>query len=56
MSALQYFCKKKSYSIIQVAKFFKCKIQILPRRAGERYASVLTSMSLSNKVYKYYGK
>ena len=47
---------KKSYSIIQVAKFFKCKIQFLPRRAGERYASALTSMSLSNKVYKYYGK
>ncbi len=47
---------KKSYSIIQVAKFFKYKIQFLPRRAGERYASALTSMSLSNKVYKYYGK
>ncbi len=47
---------KKSYSIIQVAKFFKCKIQFLPRRAGERYASALTSLSLSNKVYKYYGK
>ena len=28
----------------------------LPRRAGERYASALTNMNLSNKVYKYFGK
>ena len=29
---------------------------MLPRRAGERYASALTNMNLSNKVYKRFGK
>ncbi len=47
---------KKSYSIIQVAKLFKRNIKFLPKRAGERYASALTNMNLSNKVYKYFGK
>ena len=47
---------KKSYTILQVAKFFKRKIKFLPRRAGERYASALTNMNLSNKVYRYFGK
>ena len=47
---------KKSYSIIQVAKFFSSKIKFLPPRKGERYASALTSMNLSNKVYKMFGK
>ena len=47
---------KKSYTIIQVAKLFGSKIQYLPARKGERYASALTSMSLSNKVYRSYGK
>ena len=28
----------------------------MPERKGERYASALTSMSLSNKVYKNFGK
>ena len=46
----------KSYSIIQVAKMFNTKIKYLPKRKGERYASALTSMSLSNKVYKNFGK
>ena len=46
----------KSYSILNVAKMFKSKIQFLPKRPGERYASALTSMNLSNKVYKYFGK
>ena len=46
----------KSYSIIQVAKMFKSKIKYLPTRPGERYASALTNMNLSNKVYKYFGK
>ena len=35
---------------------FKTKIKYLPRRPGERYASALTSINLSNKVYKYFGK
>ena len=47
---------KKSYSIIDVAKFFGNKIKFLPRRDGERYASALTNMNLSNKVYKYFGR
>ncbi len=47
---------KKSYTIIQVAKLFKSKIKYLPERPGERYASALTSMNLSNKVYKLYGR
>ena len=47
---------KESYSIIQVARLFKAKIKFLPRRKGERFASALTNMNLSNKVHKYYGK
>tara|TARA_B100000029_G_scaffold205552_1_gene203423 strand:- start:1409 stop:2296 length:888 start_codon:yes stop_codon:yes gene_type:complete len=47
---------KKSYSILEVAKMFNSKIKFLPRRAGERYASALTKINLSNKIYKYYGK
>ena len=46
----------KSYSILDVAKMFKAKIRYLPKRPGERYASELTNMHLSNKVYKYFGK
>ena len=46
---------KKSYSILQVAKMFDSKIRLLPSRRGERYASALTSMHLSNKVYKIFG-
>ena len=47
---------KKSYSILTVAKLFKSKIKYLPERAGERYASALTNMSLNNKVHKRFGK
>ena len=47
---------KKSFSILQVAKMFNSKIKFLPARPGERYASALTSMNLSNKVYKLFGK
>ena len=46
---------KKSYSILQVAKMFNHKIKFLPSRIGERYASALTSMNMSNKVYKLFG-
>ena len=46
---------RKSYSIIDVAKMFKTRIKFLPKRPGERYASALTNMNLSNKVYKYFG-
>ena len=47
---------KKSLSILQVAKLFSSKIKYLPSRKGERYASALTDMNLSNKVYKRHGK
>ena len=47
---------KKSYTILQIAKMFKSKIKFLKPRAGERYASALTNNSLSNKVYKKFGK
>ena len=47
---------KKSYTIIEVAKMFNSKIKLLPSRAGERYASALTNINLSNKVYKIFGK
>ena len=47
---------KKSYSIREVAKMFKTKISYLPKRKGERYASALTNLSFSNKVYKKFGK
>ena len=47
---------KKSYTILQVAKMFNSKIKFLSTRRGERFASALTSMNLSNKVYKMFGK
>ena len=47
---------KKSYSILEVAYMFKSKIKFLRKRPGERYASALTNINLSNKVYKYFGK
>ena len=47
---------KKSYSILGVAKMFNCRVKFLSPRKGERYASALTNMNLSNKVYKLFGK
>ena len=47
---------RRSYSIIEVARMFNSNINYLPARAGERYASALTNMNLSNKVYKLFGK
>ncbi len=47
---------RKSYKIIEVAKMFSSKIIFLPKRRGERYASALTNMNLSNKVHKRFGK
>ena len=46
----------KSYSLLNVAKMFGGNIKYLPKRPGERYASALTNMNLSNKVYKHFGK
>jgi len=47
---------KQSFSILDVAKMFKSKIKFLEKRPGERYASALATMNLSNKVYKHFGK
>jgi len=47
---------RKSYSITEVAKMFNCRIKFLPPRKGERYASALTNINLSNKVQKIFGK
>ena len=47
---------KKSYTILQIARMFKKDIKLLPARKGERFASALTNMNLSNKVYKHFGK
>jgi UDP-glucose 4-epimerase len=47
---------KKSFSVLEVAKMYSQKIKLLPPRRGERYASALTSMNLSNKVFKRFGK
>jgi len=46
---------RQSYSIIEVAKMFEVKIKFLKSRPGERYASALTRMNLSNKVHRLYG-
>ena len=47
---------RKSYSILEVAKLFKSKIKYFPKRPGERYASALAKMNLSNKIVRRYGK
>ena len=47
---------KKSFTILEVAELFGSKIQLLPSRKGERFASALTKMNLSNKVVKKFGK
>ena len=47
---------KEEYKIIEVAKMFSNKIKYLPKRPGERYASALTKMNLSNKVHRRFGK
>ena len=47
---------KESFTILNVAKMFKSKIKFLSPRKGERYASALTTLSLSNKIHRSYGK
>jgi len=46
---------KKSYTILQVAKMFNSSIKYLPARKGERYASALSNLVVSNKVIRKYG-
>src|SRR6056300_143047 len=45
---------KKSFTINQLAKLFNYKIKYLSSRKGERYASALSNLSLSNKIHKYF--
>ena len=47
---------RNSYTILEVAKMFGKKIKFLPPREGERYASALSNLSLSNKIFRTYGK
>ena len=47
---------KQTFSVIEVAKMFRSKIKLLPKRPGERYASALINRSLTNKMYKYFVK
>ncbi len=47
---------KKSFTILEVARLFSDKIKFIPSRPGERYASALTDMNLSNKVLRRFGK
>ncbi len=46
---------RESFTILEVAKMFGTKIRFLPARKGERYASALTTLSLSKKIYRNYG-
>jgi UDP-glucose 4-epimerase len=47
---------KNSYSILQVAKMFKSRIELLKPRLGERYASALTKITNNNKIIQKFGK
>ncbi len=47
---------RESYTILEVAKMFGKKIKFLPPREGERYASALTTLSLSNRIHRTFGK
>jgi len=47
---------KQSYSIIELANFFKTKVKYLPPRKGERFASALTKMNLNNKIIRLSAK
>jgi len=46
----------KSYSIIQLAKFFNKKIKYLPEREGERFSSALTRMNFNDKIIRLRAK
>ena len=46
----------KSYSLLEVANIFSAKIKYLPKRPGERYSSSLSNRTLTNNMYKYFGK
>ena len=46
----------KSYSLLEVANIFSAKVKYLPKRPGERYSSALSNRTLTNNMYKYFGK
>jgi UDP-glucose 4-epimerase len=46
----------KSYSIIQLAKFFNTKIKYLPERKGERFSSALARINFGNKIIRLRAK
>ena len=47
---------KESFTILEVAKMYNRKIKFLPPRLGERYASALTDLSYSPKIYRRFVK
>jgi UDP-glucose 4-epimerase len=47
---------KKAYSVKNVARMFNSNITYLKPRAGERYASALTKISINNQIIRKYGK
>jgi UDP-glucose 4-epimerase len=47
---------KQSYNILELAKMFKSQIRYLPKREGERFASVLTKMNLNNNIIRLSAK
>ena len=46
---------KKSYSIKQIAKMFKCKTKFVPERPGERFGSTMINNN-AEKILKYKAK
>ena len=48
LSRLRMYCERISKKVINP----KPKIKYLKKRPGERYASALTKMNLSNRVYR----
>ena len=47
---------KENYSILEIAKMFNRPVKFLPERPGERYASSLTKMYLTNQIINKIGK
>ena len=47
---------KEEFYNFRSCKTFGSKIKLLPPREGERFASALTNLSLSNKIFRHYGK
>ena len=47
---------KKSYSIIQIAKFFKTKFHFNPKKKGERFKSTIPKTIRNKKIFRLYGK